>query len=288
MDKIFVKDFLKEVEIGAFESERDCTQRVKFDVCLEIKAIPTELNDNVDKVLSYEVITEAIELELGSQRFNLLETLAERVADRCLREPRVLLAKVRIEKLDRIPGSLGVSVSRSAKHARKDNQSQEKMSDLSVAIFSCGVASTDVMKRRLSALLSCEKKITILVDSLEDSSDTKLSSYVKSQVALLEMDQNAWRLSCTDQRLSVVSTKAELNWAFKNHELSVFCLSQYVRQCNSKVPDFESGSDEFLGWFVREMGIKSIYFVDIDEKKLKTDDSELNIRYLSRDDWNRF
>ena len=61
-----------------------------------------------------------------------------------------------------------------------------------------------------------------------------------------------------------------------------------MRQCNSKVPDFESGSDKFLGWFVREMGIKSIYFVDIDEKKLKIDNSELNIRYLSRDDWNRF
>ena len=101
MDKIFVSDFLKEIEIGAFQSEHGCTQRVRFNVSLDIEPSSIRLDDNVDNVLSYEIITDAINLELSNQRFNLLETLAERVADRCLRQARVIRAEVKIEKLDK-------------------------------------------------------------------------------------------------------------------------------------------------------------------------------------------
>ena len=112
MDKIFVSNYIKEVEIGAFQSERDCTQRVEFNVCLEIEPLVKEVDDDVDKILSYDIIIEAINFELKSRRFNLLETLAERIAERCLIESRVIGVEIKIEKLDRIPGSLGVSISR--------------------------------------------------------------------------------------------------------------------------------------------------------------------------------
>ena len=70
-------------------------------------------DDDVDKVISYDTITEAIEHELAAERVNLLETLAERVAARCLADPRAVRVFVRIEKLDRIPGALGVEIVRS-------------------------------------------------------------------------------------------------------------------------------------------------------------------------------
>jgi dihydroneopterin aldolase len=63
--------------------------------------------------LSYDRVTEAIEAALSEERLNLLETLAERVAERILLAPQAQRVFVRIEKLDRGPGNLGVEIVRS-------------------------------------------------------------------------------------------------------------------------------------------------------------------------------
>ena len=54
-----------------------------------------------------------LRFELNVERLNLLETLAERIADRILIEPQAIRVFVRIEKLDRGPGALGVEIVRS-------------------------------------------------------------------------------------------------------------------------------------------------------------------------------
>ena len=127
MDKIFVNHFLKEVEIGAFQSERGCKQRLEFNVWLEIEPSVVEFDDNVDRILSYEIITQAINKELESQRFNLLETLAEKIAQRCLIDRRVIRVEIKIEKLDRIPGSLGVSILRERDSFRVQEKKNSKI-----------------------------------------------------------------------------------------------------------------------------------------------------------------
>ncbi|MGB8621236.1 MAG: dihydroneopterin aldolase, partial [Paracoccaceae bacterium] len=114
-DRISLRDHVVEVEIGAFQAERGATQRVRFNVVVELRPSPTPLDDDVDRVLSYDTITEAIALELSSERLNLLETLAERIAQRLLAEPQPMRVFVRIEKLDRGPGALGVEIVRSRK-----------------------------------------------------------------------------------------------------------------------------------------------------------------------------
>ena len=65
--------------------------------------------------MSYDKVSEAIAFELSKERLNLLETLAERVAHRILFEPQAIRVFVRIEKLDRGPGALGVEIVRSIK-----------------------------------------------------------------------------------------------------------------------------------------------------------------------------
>ena len=107
-DRISLRGHVVEVEIGAFQQERGTRQRVSFDVVVEVRPHPAPLEDDVDRILSYDRITEAIAAELASERLNLLETLAERVAERILAEPQAMRAFVRIEKLDRGPGALGV------------------------------------------------------------------------------------------------------------------------------------------------------------------------------------
>jgi dihydroneopterin aldolase len=51
---------------------------------------------------------------VGHDHVNLVETLAERLAEACLLDPRVCIARIRVEKLDVFPdiGSAGVEVER--------------------------------------------------------------------------------------------------------------------------------------------------------------------------------
>ena len=111
-DRIALRDHIVEVEIGAFQAERGITQHIRFNVVVEVNPPDAPLDDDVDRILSYDTITEAIAFELAEERLNLLETLAERVADRILLAPQAHRVFVRIEKLDRGPGALGVEIVR--------------------------------------------------------------------------------------------------------------------------------------------------------------------------------
>src|SRR5690554_1123499 len=113
LDRISLRDHLVEVEIGAFQAERGITQRICFNVVVEVRPASDALEDDVDRILSYDRVTEAIAAELAEERLNLLETLAENVAERILAEPQAVRTFVRIEKLDRGPGALGVEIVRS-------------------------------------------------------------------------------------------------------------------------------------------------------------------------------
>ncbi|MDG2473788.1 MAG: dihydroneopterin aldolase [Paracoccaceae bacterium] len=290
MDKIFVSNYIKEVEIGAFQSERDCTQRVEFNVCLEIEPLVKEVDDDVDKILSYDIIIEAINFELKSRRFNLLETLAERIAERCLIESRVIGVEIKIEKLDRIPGSLGVSISRvkgSERITKKRPIINMATQQFSLMSFSSFNNDFDLMKNWISALLKSNRPICMIIES-ELSFYDKLDSSVKNEVALLAMDQNAWLVSSLDKRLLVVSTKAELYSGLKSNKVILFCPSQFVKQSFSGLQISKYMLTGFSRWFAREMNLKNLYFVGPHHKKCKIEETGLNQMYLHSSDWNCF
>lgn len=122
LDRISLRDHIVEVEIGAFQSERGLTQRICFNVVVEVKPVHQVIDDDVDKILSYDKVTEAISDEVCAERVNLLETLAQRIADRVLIEPQAYRVFVRIEKLDRGPGALGVEIVRTEGDISANNQ----------------------------------------------------------------------------------------------------------------------------------------------------------------------
>ena len=56
--------------------------------------------DELSRVVNYEKIVVAVRAIVGSGHTRLVETMAERIAEACLRDARVRTARIRVEKLD--------------------------------------------------------------------------------------------------------------------------------------------------------------------------------------------
>jgi dihydroneopterin aldolase len=111
-DRIFLRDHVRAVEIGAFSEEYGVTQNLRFNVVLNVPRFSLDTNDDVDSIVSYDVIVEAIASLVDGERIILLETLAERLAADVLAHKSVQRVWLRIEKMDRVSGSLGVEIER--------------------------------------------------------------------------------------------------------------------------------------------------------------------------------
>lgn len=111
-DRIFLSNHVREFEIGAYADEFGVTQRIRFDVMLDVRRFEITDDDEVASIVSYDLIVESIDALIQGPRIKLLETLAERLAALVLAERRVIAAHIRIEKLDRVIGALGVEITR--------------------------------------------------------------------------------------------------------------------------------------------------------------------------------
>ena len=111
---VFVRDLVLDAMIGAYEHEKHKPQRVRINLDLHVELRPGPSTDHLADVVSYENLITSVRDIVGAGHVNLCETLAERIADRCLIDRRVKVAKVRVEKLDVFPeaASIGVEIER--------------------------------------------------------------------------------------------------------------------------------------------------------------------------------
>ena len=70
----------------------------------------------LSRVVDYEVLADRVRALVAAGHVRLVETLAERIAEACLTDRRVLLARVRVEKLAVFAdaASAGVEIERRA------------------------------------------------------------------------------------------------------------------------------------------------------------------------------
>ena len=230
MDRISLRDHIVEVEIGAFQAERGTTQRICFNVVVEVRPLNDPIDDDVDRILSYDRVTEAIAAELADERLNLLETLAERIAERILLEPQAVRTFIRIEKLDRGPGALGVEVVRSVNDLKTMPVSAH--SDITphphlVYLTNAAIRSTNLMQW-LDQLQARAEPVILCVGQSATISPKTGHKMTQRRVDLLAIEQNAWVLAGRDDRCVVVNTRTELDWAMKNGQISVWAPSKIV------------------------------------------------------------
>ena len=260
LDRISIRDYIKEVEIGAFQVERDLTQRVKFNVVVEVAASSSSSSDDVDDILSYDMIIEAIDDQLNFERLNLLETLAERVSDQILSHNQAVRVFTRIEKLDRIPGSLGVEIVRDRKNSIEENAIESSNSEPLVVYISNEIIQSNELKRWLDAIVKNDKPTILCVEALEFKDQVSIELNTLHRIELLSIEQSAWRLAGMDSRCVVVDTRTELDWSLKNNELSVWAPSKMILDSVNK-PSLNSGPLDLAIWLAGELSVDSIYCI---------------------------
>jgi dihydroneopterin aldolase len=115
-DRVYVRDLVLPVSIGAYARERAAPQRVRFSVTALVARTARPSQDMRD-VFSYDIITDGIRLLAASGHFALVETLAEEVATLLLGYPRVVRVTVAVEKLDTGANVVGVEIERQRESA---------------------------------------------------------------------------------------------------------------------------------------------------------------------------
>lgn len=223
-DRLSLRDHIASVEIGAFQAERDMEQRLSFDVVVEVAAPEADLGDDVDLILSYDRITWAIEHELAAERLNLLETLAERIADRILAEPLAMRVFVRIQKLDKGNGALGVEIERVP--GQGDGPVAAARAPV-VAFLSEAAMSSPHVSSWIAQLDALDAPMVLCLD-LPEGRETVGLERAQLNIDLLAIEQAAWGLSAQYTALTVAGTRTELDWAMKNQLSVVWAPSKLV------------------------------------------------------------
>lgn len=259
-DRISVRDYVRFVEIGAFQQERGTSQRVRFNVVLEVRPTNAADDDDVDKVISYDTIVDAIEAELAAERINLLETLAERIAARCLVDKRAAAVHVRLEKLDRIPGALGVEIHRWPADAVLKRTPIDPADAPEIYFLPNDIIGSDDLKRWLDAITGLSVPAIIALGPTPQFAPVPDATHpqVARRIGLLSIEQNAWRLAGQDDRCVVVASRTELDWARKHDRLSVWAPSKIVLDATDR-PNIDPTDPLGLAlWFSDEIGGRGV------------------------------
>lgn len=118
---VFVRDLLLLAHIGAYAHEALRPQPVRINIDLGVddegagsmSRAPIG-SDELSRVVDYGRVAADVRAIVAQGHVRLVETLAERIAEAALADPRVRLARVRVEKLEALAdaASVGVEIER--------------------------------------------------------------------------------------------------------------------------------------------------------------------------------
>ena len=241
-DRIFVRDYVVDVEVGAFQEERGATQALKFFVAADL-ADTIHVDDDVDSIVSYDSLISAIEISLSAGRADLLETLAERIATHVLTTAAVAETTVRIEKLDRISGSLGVEIVR----VRTDVAQPAARKRVNFTVEIAGEESGSTV----SAPGSCACVFIATASSKE--SWTSSVNWAGLNADLLSLDIAAWRLADQMRDVPVVASRTELEWALEQEKSVIWAPSRMILNAAAQDRPATLHPEVLAAWISRQL-----------------------------------
>ena len=117
MDIVFIKQLEVSCTIGAYDWEKLVQQKLYFDLEMAFDNRPAAASDDINLTLNYFSVSERVSQFALEHQFELIETMAEKVAELIMQEFAVPWIKLTLHK----PGalakakSLGVQIERGSK-----------------------------------------------------------------------------------------------------------------------------------------------------------------------------
>ena len=97
-DRIAVRGLTAHAFHGVYEAERRLGQTFRVDAVLELDTAPAAAGDDLERTVNYAELARALHGVLTGEPVDLLETLAQRLADVCLGDPLVDAVEVTVHK----------------------------------------------------------------------------------------------------------------------------------------------------------------------------------------------
>jgi dihydroneopterin aldolase len=109
-DTIFLHDLRIETVVGIWDWERKIRQTVSIDLEMGADVGRAAQHDDIEHTLNYKAVAKRIQSFVGESEFQLVETMAERIADVILTEFDVPWVRVTVNKPGAIRGARDVGV----------------------------------------------------------------------------------------------------------------------------------------------------------------------------------
>ena len=112
--RVFIRDLVLPARIGIHDHERAQAQPViiNVDASVEeaVEGADTTTTGTIADVVCYETLTKQIKEVLAGGHTDLVEVLAEEIANRLLADARIIRLRIRLEKPEAIAEAAGVGV----------------------------------------------------------------------------------------------------------------------------------------------------------------------------------
>jgi len=110
MDTIFLRDLRVETIVGVWDWERKIRQTVSIDLEMATDIRRAAASDSLDDTLNYKLVAKRVQQFVTESSFQLVETLAENIAEVVLNDFDVPWVEVRVNKPGAIRGARDVGV----------------------------------------------------------------------------------------------------------------------------------------------------------------------------------
>ena len=114
-DTVFLHELKVETIVGIWDWERKIRQTVSIDLEMGADIRRAAETDSIDDTLNYKTVAKQVQQLVADSEFQLVETLAEKIAELVLTEFAVSWIQVRVSKPGAIRGAgdVGVQIRRS-------------------------------------------------------------------------------------------------------------------------------------------------------------------------------
>ncbi len=109
-DTIFLQDLKVETIVGIWDWERKIRQTVSIDIEMAADVAKAAETDNIEGTLNYKAVAKRVQQFVGDSDYQLVETLAEKIAETILTEFDIAWIQLRVSKPGAIRNAKNVGV----------------------------------------------------------------------------------------------------------------------------------------------------------------------------------